>query len=234
MFATQGFNVVLGKPLESSVGLRYKTRSTYSYLTATFTGDFKIFILNFLRQICNGKNILVSFKGQANHKVQFYTVPARFEGCAYSVHQIFFGNALVDNVAHFLTACFGSEGQAALAYCLYFFSNVNGEAVDTQGRKAYADTFFFELCDKVVHQRSEAGIIRTAQGNKGHFVVTGVIHQLTSQLLQNFRLTFTHRAIHHTCVTETATTATATENFQHNSIVNNIVERYDGCVREIN
>ena len=85
-----------------------------------------------------------------------------------------------------------------------------------------------------MHQGSEARIVRTAQGNEGHFVITGVIHQLASQFFQNFRLAFTHRAIHHTCVTETAATATATENFQHNSIVNNIVERYDGSVGEIN
>ena len=35
-------------------------------------------------------------------------------------------------------------------------------------------------------------------------------------------------------MTETTATATTTENFQHNSIVNNIVERNDGSIREVN
>ena len=84
-----------------------------------------------------------------------------------------------------------------------------------------------------MYQGSKAGIISTAQRYQGHFVITGIIYQFASQFFQNFRFAFTNGAIHHTCMAETATTSTTTENFQHNSIVNDIVERNYRSIWEI-
>ena len=54
---------------------------------------------------------------------------------ADGVHQIFFGYAFIDNIAHALAACFRCEGKAAFAHSLYLFGKVDGKAVDAQGRQ---------------------------------------------------------------------------------------------------
>ena len=163
LFTTQGFDVILSKPLERSVRFGNEAGSTYSYLATTFAGYFIIFILNFLSQVSDCQNVFISFKGQANHKVQLNTVPTGFESCSYCIHQIFFSYAFIDNVTHFLATCFRSKGQATFTNSLYFFSNINGEAIDTQGRQAYAYTFIFKFCNQIMYQGSKAGVIGTAQ-----------------------------------------------------------------------
>ena len=84
-----------------------------------------------------------------------------------------------------------------------------------------------------MYERSQAGIIGTGQGYQADFVIACVIYQLTRQVHQYLRLTLTHRTINHTCMAETATTATATENLQHNTVMDNLTERNNRRGREI-
>ena len=219
--------------MESSVRFRYEGRSTYSNLAATLAGNLEISILYLARQIGNCQYVLVSFIGQADHKVQLNTVPAGFKGCTDSIHQILFGNALVDNVTHFLAACFRSKGQTALTHCLYLLSDSNTEAVDTQRRQRNADAFILKFANHFMYERCQAGIIGTGQGHQADFVIACVIYQLTRQIHQHLRLALAHRTINHTCMAETATTAAATENLQHDAVMDNLAKRHNRRGREI-
>ena len=58
---------------------------------------------------------------QSYHKIEFHSLPARFKRITDGAEQILFANALVDNVAQSLCACFGRKRQAALADALHFF-----------------------------------------------------------------------------------------------------------------
>ena len=219
--------------MESSIRLRYEGRSTYSNLAATLTGNLEIFILYLARQISNRQYILISFIGQANHKVQLNAVPTGFKRCTDSIHQILFGNALVDNVTHLLAACFRSKGQAALTHCLYLLGDSNTEAVNTQGRQRNAYAFVLKLANHLVYERSQAGIIGTGQRYQADFVIACVIYQLTRQVHQHLRFALAHRTINHTGMAETATTTTATENLQHDAVMNDFTERNNRRGREI-
>ena len=219
--------------MESSVRLRYEGRSTYSNLATTLTGNLEIFILYLACQISNRQYILIGFIGQTDHKVQLNAVPARFKRRTDSIHQILFGNALVDNVTHLLAACFRSKGQTALTHCLYLLGDSNTEAVDTQRRQRNADAFILKLANHLMYQRSQAGIIGAGKGYQADFVIACVIYQLTRQVHQHLRLTLTHRTVNHTCMAETAATAAATENLQHDAVMNDFTERNNRRGREI-
>ena len=84
-----------------------------------------------------------------------------------------------------------------------------------------------------MYQRSQAGIIGTGKGYQADFVIACVINQLTRQVHQHLRLAFAHRTVNHTCMAETAATAAATENLQHNAVMNNFTERNNRRGREI-
>ena len=84
-----------------------------------------------------------------------------------------------------------------------------------------------------MYERSQAGIIGAGKGYQADFVITGIIYQLTRQVHQHLRLTLTHRTINHTGMAETATTAAATENLQHNTVMDNLSERNNRRCREI-
>ena len=84
-----------------------------------------------------------------------------------------------------------------------------------------------------MYERCQARIIGAGKGYQADFVIACVIYQLTRQVHQHLRLTLTHRTINHTCVAETATTAAATENLQHNTVMDNLTERNNRRGREI-
>ena len=84
-----------------------------------------------------------------------------------------------------------------------------------------------------MYQRSQAGIIGAGKGYQADFVIACVIYQLTRQVHQHLRLTLTHRTVDHTCVAETAATAAATENLQHDAVMNDFTERNNRRGREI-
>ena len=219
--------------MESSVRLRYEGRSTYGNLATTLTGNLEIFILYLACQISNRQHILISFIGQTYHKVQLNAVPAGFKCCTDSIHQILFCYALVDNITHLLAACFRSKGQTALTHCLYLLGDSNTEAVDTQRRQRNADAFILKLANHLMYQRSQAGIIGAGKGYQADFIIACVIYQLTRQVHQHLRLALTHGAVNHACMAETAATAAATENLQHDAVMNNFTERNNRRCREI-
>ena len=84
-----------------------------------------------------------------------------------------------------------------------------------------------------MYQRSQTGIIGAGKGYQADFVIACVIYQLTRQIHQHLRLALAHRTVDHTCVAETAATAAATENLQHDAVMNDFTERNNRRGREI-
>ena len=95
-------------------------------------GHFAVQVEDLIGQIGNAGQVFIGFRRQAHHEVELDRGPAVLEGIFTGCQQIFFGDALVDDVAQALGPRFGRKGQAALADLLDLLGDVDGKAVDPQ------------------------------------------------------------------------------------------------------
>ena len=89
-------------------------------------------VQHFIGQVGNAGQVFIGFRRKAHHEVEFYRRPAVMEGIFTGGQKVFFGDALIDDVAQALGPRFRRKGQAALSDLLYLLGDVDGEAVDAQ------------------------------------------------------------------------------------------------------
>ena len=82
---------------------------------------------------------------EGHHEVELHLFPAIFEGIRAGAHDVFFRDALIDDITHALRTGFRCQRETALSDLLDLFRDVNGEAVDAEGGQADADALIFEI-----------------------------------------------------------------------------------------
>ena len=78
-------------------------------------------------------NVVVFLGGQPNHEVELHLVPSTREHALGGLHELLFGDVLVDDVAHALAAGLGRERQASRALTLQVVEHVLAQPVRAQG-----------------------------------------------------------------------------------------------------
>ena len=174
--ALEFFNGQLPEPLERRIGFRHKAGNGYRDLDAPLALDFRIEVNDFFRELGNADNIFIGFRRQAHHKVELNLFPALLEGRSAGIHKVFFRNALVDDIAQTLRACFGRKGQTGLSDLLHLMRQINREAVNTQGRQGEAHFLILKAEHQIINQAPQAGIIRRGQRSQAHFIVARAVH----------------------------------------------------------
>ena len=159
LFPFDFFDWQLAEPLEGRVRLGHEARYGDSDLAVVLASHFTVEVEDLIGQVGNAGQVFVRFRRQAHHKVELDRRPAVLESVFTSCQQIFFGNALVDDVAQALGSCFRREGQAALADLLDFLGNVDRKAVDPQRRQTDTDFLALELIQELIDQFGQTGII---------------------------------------------------------------------------
>ena len=74
-----------------------------------------------VHQLGDAQHILVGFRGQTQHKVELYVVPASGKGLGAGIQNFVFGQILVDHVPKPLGARLRSKGQTAFPDGLQLF-----------------------------------------------------------------------------------------------------------------
>ena len=143
------------------------------------------------------------------------------------MHQVFFGNAFIDHIPHALAAGFWRKSKPAFPDRLHLFRYVYAESVNAKAGQGNADLFILEIGNHVIQKRSQAGIIRRAEGHQGNFFIAGIFHLFMGQFPQYFRTAFPYRTVHHARMAEPASPAAATEHFQHDPVMDDLPERHN-------
>ena len=233
MLPVELFFGILPHPLERGIRLRHEIGYTDGDPGAHMAGDFLVFPLDLLGQFGNGQHIFIRFCRQPDHKVQLHLGPSVFKGSPYGIHQVLFRDSLVDHVPHPLAPSFRCEGQAAFPHRLDFLGQFHRKAVDPQGRQRHADPVLPEIPQQLPDQRFQMGVIRCTQGKQGDFIIPSSRDQLFSQFHHRFRLPFPDRPIDDPGVAEPAAPAAASEQLQHDPVMDRIAVRDDGMGGEI-
>lgn len=232
LFPFDFFNRQLAEPLEGRVRLGYEARYGDRDLAIVLVGHFAVEIEDLVGQVGDAGQVFVHFCRQAHHEIELDRGPAVFKGIFTGCQQIFFRNALVDNVAQALSPGFGRKGQAALADLLDLLGDIDGKAVDPQRWQADADFLALEFVQELVDQFGQAGIIGRAQAHEGNLIVARIGDDLFGQVGQVFRRLFPDRPVEHAGLTETAAAAAAAEEFQDGPVVDDVDVGYDRFRRE--
>ena len=166
--AAQLFPANLRFKLKGRKGFGHKARYAHGdlrrgALPAVFSAHLVPNLQHLVGQRGYAVQILVGFRGQAHHKVQFNLTPAAAESHARHAFQIGFQHALVDHVPQTLGTCFRRKGQAGLFPLLHLIGQIHGEIIHAQRRQRNADIFRRHLRNQTAQQNIYTGIIAGAQ-----------------------------------------------------------------------
>ena len=154
------------RPLEGGKGLWHKEGGAchdLDFAMALFFGYGVIIDLGDLfRQQGDALHILLLLCGQAQHKVQLYSIPASLKGLHGPLEDHFLCQSFVDHIPEPLGAGFRREGQAALFYILHLAHDIQGEGVNAQGRQGDIDLFCPAFLNEEIHQLRKMGVVAGA------------------------------------------------------------------------
>ena len=131
------FAADLSFPLEGSEGLGHKGRERGCNLQTRASASCGV--THGKTEIGNGGKIFISFCGQPDHEVEFDLPPAVFQQFLGMEDNVLMADALVDDIAKPLTACFRGESAARAAqfsHCGHNFI-VNGAHAQGGERKRH-------------------------------------------------------------------------------------------------
>ncbi len=182
--ALELLNRQLAEPLERRIRFRHEAGHGNRDPAATPALDFSIKVDDFLSELGNTNDIFVRLRRQAHHKVELDLLPALAEGRTAGLHEIFFRDALVDDIAQTLRAGFRRKRQTRFSDLLHLMRKVNREAVNAQRRQRKADFFILKVVHEVIDKTAEARIVRRRQGSQAHLIISRRIDEAARHLAQ--------------------------------------------------
>ena len=225
----------LGVPLEGSVGLGDKPGGGHgdAHPAGAVGSALPPALVHLPGQISDAQHVLVGLGGQAQHEVELYAAPAAGEGGAAGLQQVLLPQILVDGVAQTLCARLRGKGQTALAHPLQALHEVHREGVRPQRGQGHADVLRRAVVQQIVTQLQQAGVVGGAEAGQGHLLIAGILTSRLAVLSQQLRIAVSHRAVHIACLAEPAATDAATEQLQHDAVVDDLGGGDDGLHREV-
>ena len=152
------------------------------------------------------------------------------EGGATGLHEVLLCHALVDDVAQALRARFRCERQARLSHLLHLVGEVDGEAVDAQGRQREADLLVAEVRHEVVDETAEAGVVGRRQRGQAHLVVARRIDEAAGHLAQILFRALADRTVADAGLAEAAAARAAAEELEQEAVVHDVHVGHDGML----
>ena len=180
-----------------------------------------------INQLRNAQNILVSFRGQTQHKVELHIVPAAGKGIGAGAQDLILCQILVDHIPQALSTGFRRKGQTAFAHGLQLFHQLPGEIIRPQGGYRQIHPVLLAVRNHLIGQFLQPPIIRGGQAGKRDLIVSGRFQRLHRLAVQNLRALLANRAVSKTGLAETAATDAATEHLQIRPVMDDLCRRND-------
>ncbi len=220
----------LGLPLEGGEGLGHEPGGGYRHpqAPALAAGVFPPGVDGVLGHFRDAQHVLVRLRGQAQHEIQLYRVPAAGEGGLQALGQLLLGDVLVDGVPEALGAGFGGEGQPRLPPPLEPLHQLHGEVVRPEGGEGEVYVVLPAEGLQIVAQAHQLRIVAGGQGAEGHFLIAGIPDGRLGVLRQLLPAPAPHRTVDVPRLTEPAAPNAAPEDLQGHPVVDDLRGGHDG------
>ena len=110
--------------------------------------DFVISACHPVRESGNLFHVFFCFGRKPQHEIELHFCPTAFKCLSGAGNDVFFCQSFVDDIAHTLGTCLGSECQTAFAHVLYLAHDIQRECIDTERRQGDIDSLVFKLVDQ--------------------------------------------------------------------------------------
>ena len=214
-------------PLKGCMGLGNKVCSRQSNGQAALFIDACLppKLDNLIGKLRDPQNILVRFRRQAQHKVQFYVAPAPGKGRGTGGKDLFLPQIFIDHVTQPLGSCLRRKGKAAFPHRLNPLHQFPGEIICPERGDGNAVLVCLAIRNQPVCQLLQSLVVRSGQAGQGNFIISGAFQQLHSLIKQNSRALFPHRADAEPGLTETAPPDTPPKQLQISTVMNDFRRR---------
>jgi len=163
-------NLVIGvlcRPLEGGKGLGNEGGNgdgNVDGFALGLGGEGVVKIHHPLAQSGDAQNVVHGLKGEPQHEVELDAGVTALKSDAGGAHDLFFGNAFVDNVPETLGPGFRGEGQTAFPDLADLFQQLFGEVVHPEGGEGEVDVLLLGIVDDLIQHFLH---LRVIGGGKG-------------------------------------------------------------------
>ena len=159
---------VLAFPLEGAVRLRHKAggRNGYAHSPVLILCVESPGVQNLICKLGDTENILVRFRGQAQHEVQLYGVPAALKSQTAGVQQVLLRDVFVYRIAQALAAGLGCEGQTAFSGLLQAVHYLDREIIRPERGQRQSDAPRLAVIKQPVAQLGQMTVVARAEGKQ--------------------------------------------------------------------
>ena len=178
------------------------------------------------RELCDAERVVVGLGREAGEEVELHPAPtARERGIARAV-EVFFGDELVDHLAHPPGAGLGREGQAGAADLLDLGGDPDRERVDAQRRERDTDASrAFLLGHEVGDDIVDPGEVGRRQRRERDLVVAGATNPVTHHRAHLLLGSLAHGTRDHPGLAEAAPARAPAEHLDVEPVVHDLDER---------
>ena len=142
-------------------------------------------------------HVVVLFGWQADHEIEFQSVPAAGKYPVRRLLDMGLGDVFVDHIAHALGAGFGGKGQTGDPHGRHLVEDLFVEAIGAQRRHRHRGFAPSELAHDAFDQRRDTRVIGRAEAGERGLVVAGALDALDHAVHDRLRRALADRAVDH-------------------------------------
>ena len=217
-----------GRPLEGGEGLGNEKGGAGHDLDLSGSlllgHGFKEGGRDFVAQLGDAPDILLGFRGKAQHEIQLHPAPAALKGHGGSLQDDLLGQSLVDHVPQPLASGLRREGQAAFFHILHLSHDVQRKGVDAQGGKGNVHHFLPAGVHQEGDQLLQMGIVAGTQRAQRDLLLPRALQHVHRVFLQHVHVPLPHGPVELTRLAKTAAADTAPLDLQRHPVLGDFHE----------
>ncbi len=173
-------------------------------------------------EISYSRHILKGFGGKSQHEIKLDRGVASRKGGFGRVYDGVLGYVFVDYIPKALGAGLGSKGQSAFAHALNPPHELLGEVVHPQGGQRNVYLVLLSPVEHVLEELWKLFIIAGRKGTERQLLVSAFVANRFCLSIDDIGRFFPYRAVYIPGLTKSAASYTASENFLHGPVVNDL------------
>ena len=212
------FQAKLRLPLKRRVGFGNKGRHADVHLDLP-TFALPTAVADLFCQIDNRLDIVLGFRWQPHHEIQFDQFPAQGKSVPAGCQEVLFGNSLIDDTAQAISPCFRGNGESGFSDTFDLLHDFRCQSSDSHGRHGHGNILVGKTIHEFRHQCPQAGVITGGQRQQRQFLETADVDPLLDLGNNLGKSALPDRTVGHSGLAKPTTACATTGDFDAKSVM---------------